>query len=32
MNYYREEKEVNEKLHKIMNEATQAVIEISNEK
>lgn len=32
MNFYREEDEVNEKLYKIMNEATQAVIEISNEK
>lgn len=32
MNYYREEKEVNEKLYKIMTEATQAVIEISEEK
>jgi glutamate dehydrogenase/leucine dehydrogenase len=32
MNYYREEKEVNEKLHTIMNEATTAVIEISEEK
>lgn len=32
MNYYREEDEVNEKLHKIMTQATTAVIAISSEK